>query len=154
MDAGKIWRAQIEAGENGNVEESFQYFDNDCVWKLITSDKIYNGREAVEKFIKSGFMASMTKEKPDIIAEFSSSDWGTFEYISRGTASKNAVKFSSEVETGVFARLGMGIRGKLFNLLLTGKKFEIRVCFVFHINANELIDEVHEYVGTRKIIKY
>jgi hypothetical protein len=159
MDANIIWKAQIEAGEKGNIEESLKYFAENCIWKLMSSNKIYNGYNAVERFIKNGYKSSVVKEKPDVIIEFSASEWGVYEYISRGMIGKNAIDFSEELnqKNNIFTKLKRQIMKKFFCILLSGITFEIPVIFVYHINDNGLIDKVHEYVGAKKIqrnIKY
>jgi hypothetical protein len=119
----------------------------------MSSNKIYNGYNAVEKFIKSGYKSSVVKEKPDVVIEFSTSEWGVYEYISRGMIGKNAIDFSEELnqKNNIFTKLKKQIMKKLFSILLSGITFEIPVTFVYHINDRGLIDEVHEYVGAKKI---
>jgi hypothetical protein len=38
-----------------------------------------------------------------------------------------------------------------FDIFLSGITFEIPVVFVIHINNKNLIDEVHEYVGSKEM---
>jgi hypothetical protein len=40
----------------------------------MSLNKIYNGYNTVEKFIRSGYTSSMAKEKPDVIIAFSASE--------------------------------------------------------------------------------
>jgi hypothetical protein len=44
MNAGNIWKMQMEAGENGDIEKSLEYFDENCKWKLMSSNRIYDGK--------------------------------------------------------------------------------------------------------------
>ena len=69
--------------------------------------------------------------------------------MSRGRISKDAVKFSNEIEQSknFFARIRRLVQGKLFGLLFEGKTFEVPVCFVYHVNSRGLIDQVHEYTA-------
>jgi hypothetical protein len=66
-------------------------------------------------------------------------------------------KTNRVLQEALFTKLKRQIMKKFFDILLSGITFEIPVTFVYHINDNGLIDEVHEYVGAKKIqrnIKY
>lgn len=145
MDVVDVWRSQMEAGDRGDFESVMSHFDQNCEWRLVTSGKNYRGHHEVRNFIQGGMSASIVREKPAVVAEFGSGEWGVFEYVSRGRVGKDAQSFSREIESANFiARLG----GFLFRLLFTGKTFEVPVCFIYHVNDKGLIDQVHEYAAT------
>ena len=149
MNASAVWRAQMEAGERGDFERAISYFDQACEWRLVTSRKTYRGLSEVRAFIQSGLKASIKRE-PEIVAEFGSDDWGAFEYVSRGQVSREALSFSKEVGEQPKIPIGRAFAERLFRLFFAGKRFEIPVCFLFHVTERGLIDRVHEYAATRR----
>ena len=151
-DITSVWRAQTQAGEHGDIEKAMSFYDQNCEWKLVTSKKSYRGLLEIRNFIQSGFSSAIIREKPDIVTEFATGEWGVFEYVSRGRIGKNAMIFSNEIEQKIkfFERLGKFIEVKLFPLLFEGKTFEVPVCFIYHVNNKGLIDQVHEYAATHR----
>lgn len=69
--------------------------------------------------------------------EFATDEWGVFEYTSRGVIdARRAAEFAEK--TGV---AGHGADD------LAGRRFEVPVCFVYHVNASGLIVRVTEYAA-------
>lgn len=144
VDIVGVWRSQMEAGDHGDFDGVMSHYDQNCEWRLVTTGKAYRGHEQVRDFIQGGLSASSIREKPAVVAEFSSGEWGVFEYVSRGRIGKGAQTFSKETQPPLLARLG----GALFRSLFLGRIFEVPVCFVYHVNDKGLIDQVHEYAAT------
>jgi hypothetical protein len=155
MSAGVVqrWRSQMEAGERRNWDEVISNFDPNCEWTLVTSSKTFRGHTELLQFFQSGFGASLTREKPDIKAEFGTDEWGVFEYVSRGRVSKEALQFTEVVgasQVNFITRFGKTLGAFFFRLFFAGKTFEVPVCFIYHVNGQGLIDCVHEYAATHR----
>jgi hypothetical protein len=73
--------------------------------------------------------------------EFATDDQGVFEYTSRGVIdAQRAAEFAAQL--GVAGPGGDDLGGRL-----EGQPFEVPVCFVYHVNADGLIDRVNEYAA-------
>ncbi len=147
------WRSQMEAGDRGDFDEVLAHFDPNCEWNLVTASKLFFGHTGLRRFLTEGLGASMTREKPDVKAEFGTDEWGVFEYVSRGRFSKDALRFAQEIgetKASFITRLGKGVTALIIRLFFTGRTFEVPVCFIYHVNESGLIDRVHEYAAIRR----
>jgi hypothetical protein len=63
----------MEAGECGSMDEVLSHFDPSCEWKLATSSKTI--RDGLRRLLQGGFAESLTRDKPDVKAEFASDEW-------------------------------------------------------------------------------
>ncbi len=149
VEAIQIAHSLAEAVENNDFDKVMSILAPDCQWKLVTSGKVYQGHKALREFLSGGWGGGVERQ-PEVIAEFGKENWATYEYVSRGRFSKDAVKFVIEIEKKQkhpLVRLGRIVGIRLLYIFLKGKTFEIPVCFIYHANDNGLIDQVHEYVA-------
>jgi hypothetical protein len=97
----------------------------------------FRGPAEIARFMQGGFNAAAEREEADVRNEFSTDEWGVFEYTSRGVIDAGrAAQFA--------AKIGIAAPGAEE---LAGQTFEVPVCFVYHVNASGLIDRVHEYAA-------
>ncbi|HUB08898.1 MAG TPA: nuclear transport factor 2 family protein [Myxococcales bacterium] len=159
------WHAQMEAGERRDWDAVMAHFDPDCEWWLVTSGKRFRGALEIRLFLESGLGAA-DRDKPEIRGEFASGDWGLFEYTSRGIINKGVNRFSAVTNPKAVRRspsatdvsrvvrsLVMGFVMRLARIFLIGRRFEIPVCFIYHLNERGLIDRVNEYVGKKSFAR-
>ena len=148
VEAIKIAHSLAEALENNDFDKVMSFLAPDCQWKLVTSGKVYQGHKELRGFLSGGWGGAVERQS-EVIAAFGGENWATFEYVSRGRFSKDAVKFVREIEKqkSPLVRFGRIFLLQLFSFFLKGKHFEIPVCFVYHANDDGLIDQVHEYVA-------
>jgi ketosteroid isomerase-like protein len=135
MSAEQTWHAQMEAVRRGDWDVMPGYFAPDCTWTLMPPGTAFRGRAEIVRFMQGGFGASAEREEPDVRNEFAADEWGVLEYTSRGVI--DAAKL------GVTGSGGEDLAGQL----LAGRQFEVPVCFVYHVNADGLIDRVNEYAA-------
>lgn len=149
----RIWRSQMEAGDRHDMDAVLAHFDQNCEWTLVTASKLFHGHAELRQFLTEGLGAAMTREKPDVKAEFGTDEWGVFEYVSRGRFSKDALHFAhgiGETKASLITRFGKGVTTLIIRLFFIGRTFEVPVCFLYHVNEHGLIDRVHEYAATRR----
>jgi hypothetical protein len=148
VEAIKIAHSLAEALENNDFDKVMSFLAPDCQWKLVTSGKVYQGHKALRGFLSGGWGGAVERQS-EVIAEFGVDNWATFEYVSRGRFSKDAVKFVREIEKqkSPLVRFGRIFLIQLVYFFFKGKHFEIPVCFIYHANDDGLIDQVHEYVA-------
>jgi hypothetical protein len=142
----------MNAVKHGSLDDVLSHFDPDCEWTLVTSARTFRGTD-LREFLRRGFDAAQSREDPDVRADFATGEWGVFEYVSRGTISKEALHFGSSLGISILdTRVGRALAGLLLSPLLVGRTFEVAVCFVYHVNSRGLIERVHEYAATRSAL--
>jgi len=142
MSAEQIWHAQMEAGRRGDWDAMSGYFAPDCAWTLMPPGTTFRGRAEIVRFMQSGFGAAAEREEADVRNEFATDEWGVFEYTSRGVIdAQRAAQFARKI------RAGGNVPDDLAEEFLAGRKFEVPVCFIYHVNASGLIDRVNEYAA-------
>ncbi len=116
----------------------------------MTQGVVFRGRDEVIGFIREGFDAAATRDEPEVRNAFSTTEWGVYEYTSRGTVNRNrATAFAKRLSGG--RPIITGVVARIVGLVMGGKTFEIPVCFIYHVDPDGLIDQVNEYVGKRGI---
>jgi hypothetical protein len=98
--AADIWHRQLAAGRSGDWAALETILAADCVWGVITQRAAFRGRDEVIGFIREGFDAAATRDEPDVRNEFSTSEWGVYEYTSRGTIDRNRATVFAKRLTG------------------------------------------------------
>ena len=146
--AADIWHRQLAAGRSGDWAALETILAADCVWAVMMQGAAFRGRDEVISFIREGFDAAATRNEPEVRNEFSSPQWGVYEYTSRGTVDRNRATVFAKRLTGGRPIIS-GAVAHIIGRVLAGKAFAIPVCFVYHVNADGLIDQVNEYVGKR-----
>jgi hypothetical protein len=135
MPAEEIWHAQLEAVRRGDWDTMSGSFAPDRPWTLMPPGTTFRGPAEIAGFPRSGFGAAAGRDEADVRNEFATGERGVFGYTSRGVIdAERAAQFAEK--TGV-AGHGAGD--------LAGRRFEIPVCFTYHVNAKGLIDRVSEY---------
>lgn len=77
------------------------------------------------------------REAAEPHSEFATDGWGLFEYTSRGPIdAEGAGRFAALIGTSADD-----------SGALAGQRFEVPVCFIYHVDATGQIDEVREYLG-------
>lgn len=141
MPADQTWHAQMEAVHRGDWDAVPAYFAPDCTWTLMPPGTTFRGRDQIVAFMRGGFGASAERAEPDVRNEFATDDRGVFEYTSRGVIdAQRAAKFAAQLN--IAAPGAEDLAGRL-----EGQHFEVQVCFVYHVNADGLIDQVNEYAA-------
>ena len=141
MTADQAWHAQMQAVHRADWDAVPGYFAPDCTWTLMPPGTTFRGRDEIVAFIRGGFGASAERAEPDVRNEFATGDQGVFEYTSRGVIdAQRAAEFAAQV--GAAGPAGDDLAGQL-----AGQPFEVPVCFVYHVNADGLIDRVNEYAA-------
>jgi ketosteroid isomerase-like protein len=126
------WHALNAAVMRNEWDKAFAVLTPDCEWTLMATGKKFRGPTEIRAFMQGALNASATRDAPDIKNDFATADSGVFEYVSSGTVdAQNASRFA--------AIAGMPADA------VVGKRFSFSVCFIWHINANGLIDRVNEY---------
>jgi SnoaL-like domain len=137
MSAEEIWHAQMDAVRRGDWDTMSGYFAPDCAWTLMPPGTTFRGPAEIVTFMRSGFDAGAEREEAAVRNEFATDEWGVFEYTSRGVIdAERAAQFAS--------KLGVSALGADD---LEGRTFEVPVCFIYHVNASGLIDQVNEYAA-------
>jgi len=136
-----IFRALFESGKANDFETMADTIAEDCEWVLMPNMKTFKGKKAVVELCKGGKLAS--DKTPEIMFDVATPEWGVFEYMNRGTITK---------ELAVFAvTSGWQFPGDPSTLV--GRKYEVPVCFVYHINAKGKIYLLHEYLDLGSLMK-
>lgn len=147
--AAEVWHRQLAAGRSGDWAALETILAPDCVWAVLTQGSLFRGRDQVTSFIREGFGAAVTRDQPDVRSEFSTAEWGVYEYTSRGTMDREgAAIFAKRLSRG--RPIITSVLTEIASRALRGKAFAIPVCFVYHVNHDGLIDHVNEYVGRRE----
>lgn len=142
MSPKDTWHAQMEADQRGDWNAVLGYFAPDCTWTLMPPGTEFRGPAEIAVFMKSGFGAAAERQEADVRNEFATSEWGVFEYTSRGIIdAQRAAQFAEKIKAAGPAA------GGLTGQSLEGRTFEIPVCFVYHVNASGQIDKVNEYAA-------
>jgi hypothetical protein len=143
MSAEETWHAQMDAGQRGDWDAVLGYFAPECTWTLMPPGTTFRGPAEIAAFMKSGFGAAAERQEADVRNEFATSEWGVFEYTSRGVIdAQRAAQFAEKIKAAGPAS------GGLAGQSLEGRTFEIPVCFIYHVNASGQIDKVNEYAAT------
>jgi hypothetical protein len=146
--AAEVWDRQLKAGQSGEWSVLATTIAPGCVWSVVTQGAVFRGRDEVIGFIRAGFDAAATRERPDVRGEFSTTESGVYEYTSRGTIDPNHAKAFARRLTGGRPIITSGL-AKIVGWAMSGKSFVVPVCFVYHVNQDGQIDRVNEYVGKR-----
>jgi hypothetical protein len=131
----------FEAGRNNDFEAMADTIADDCEWVLMPNMQSFKGKKAVVELCKSGKLAS--DKEPEILFDVATPTWGVFEYMNRGTITK---------ELGAFAELS-GWQFPADPNSLIGRQYAVPVCFVYHLNEAGKIFLLHEYLDLGSLMK-
>ncbi len=137
MSARDVWHAQMEAGRLGRWDEVAACFAPSCAWTLMPTGAVFQGRRRIVGLMAGGLDAAAVREAAEPHSEFATDGWGLFEYTSRGPIdAEGAGRFAALIGTSADD-----------SGALAGQRFEVPVCFIYHVDATGQIDEVREYLG-------
>ena len=140
-----VWHEQLKIGKNGEWDKLPNNLSQDCIWTLLTQGVSFRGLAEISEFIKSGYTAGAARDKSEVRCELTVGDWAVYEYTSRGIVdSEKITQFVKNLSKGLPIK---GLLSWVAKWRYGGKKFEVSVCFVVHINKEGFIDIVNEYVG-------
>jgi hypothetical protein len=136
-----VFRTLFESGRNNDFEAMADTIDENCEWVLMPNMKSFKGKKAVVELCKSGKLAS--DKVPEILLDVATPEWGVFEYMNRGTITKELSAFAAT----------SGWQFPVDPSALIGQHYEVPVCFVYHINAKRKIYLLHEYLDLGSLMK-
>ena len=103
--------------------------------------KKFKGQKDVVELCKGGKLAS--EKTPEILFDVATHEWGIFEYMNRGTITKELTAFAGS----------SGWQFPRDPRTLVGQQYEVAVCFVYHVNAKGKIYLLHEYLDLGSLMK-
>jgi hypothetical protein len=139
---GHLQQLGMEAGPQGTWDSLPDYFVPDCAWTLMPPGTTFHGRAEITRFMRSGLSAAAARDESDLRNEFATDEWGVFDYTSRSVIdAERTAKFAQAI----------GVAGHGADDL-AGRRFEIPVCFIYHVNASGLTDRVNEYAAMPAVL--
>jgi len=137
-----VFRKLFESGFHNDFKTMAETIAEDCQWTLMPDmNKIYKGKKEVVQLCTQGKLAS--DKAPEILFDKATSEWGVFEYINRGTITAEAVEFSKTT--------GWQFPGDPATLV--GQKYAVAVSFIYQINEQGKICQLHEYLDMAGLMK-
>jgi len=136
-----VFRTLFESGRKNDFEAMAETIADDCEWVLMPNMKTFKGKDDVVALCKGGKLAS--EKTPEILFDVATPEWGVFEYMNRGTITK---------ELTVFAATS-GWRFPSDPSTLVGRQYQVPVCFVYRLNAKGQIYLLHEYLDLGSLMK-
>jgi hypothetical protein len=115
--------------------------DENCEWTMMPNMKTFKGKKAVVEMCKQGKLAS--DKTPEIIFDEANSEWGVFEYMNRGTITKELSALAATTDW----------QFPVDPSTLVGRQYAVPVCFVYHLNAKGKIYLLHEYLDLGGLMK-
>jgi hypothetical protein len=146
MDSKKssfgIFRTLFESGKANDFEAMADTIAEDCEWVFMSNMKKFEGNAACVELCKKGKLAS--DKTPEIIFDVATPEWGVFEYMNRGTITK---------DLSALAAIDSDFQLAKDPSTLVGREYAVAVCFVYRINAQGKIYLVHEYLDMAGLMK-
>jgi hypothetical protein len=130
-----IFHALFEFGRNNDFEAMADTMDEDCEWVLMPNMQAFKGKAACVELCTKGKLAS--DKTPEILYDVATAEWGVFEYMNRGTITKDLT---------ALAAIDSDFKLAEDPKRLIGRQYAVAVCFVYRINAARKIYLVHEYL--------
>lgn len=136
-----VFHVLFESGRNNDFDAMADTIADDCEWVLMPNMQTFKGKAAVVELCKSGKLAS--DKVPEILFDVATPEWGVFEYMNRGTVTKELSAFAAT----------SGWQFPSDPSTLVGRQYAVPVCFVYHINAEGKICLLHEYLDLGSLMK-
>jgi hypothetical protein len=102
----------------------------------------FKGKAACVELCKKGKLSS--DKTPEIMTDVATAEWGAFEYMNNGTITKELVHLGA---------LDPSFKLTADDRAIVGKKYSVAVCFVYRINAQGKISQLHEYLDMEGLKK-
>jgi limonene-1,2-epoxide hydrolase len=116
---------------------------DDIEWDMMPNMQKIKGKNNVIDFLKAGKDASAKEPVP--LLNIATKDSGVWEYINRGTVTKDM-----HVLAAADSDFQLGAKDMS---TLAGQQYAVAVCFVYQINAKGKIYLVHEYLDLENLKK-
>ena len=116
------------------LEELLSTFADDINWFIVPTNTTIKGKAQFRKMAENHWAASPDRTKK-MLNVFATDEYACLEYITGGTLKGEADFVTAKVKP-------------------TGRKYELQCCFVFHFNAQGLIDKVHEYFDMATVQRF
>jgi hypothetical protein len=137
-----VFHTLFESGRVNNFDAMADTIAEDCEWVLMPNMQKFEGKAAVVELCKKGKLAS--DKTPEIIFDVATPEWGVFEYMNRGTITK---------DLSALAAIDSDFQLAKDPSTLVGRNYAVAVCFVYRINAQGKIYLVHEYLDMAALMK-
>jgi len=137
-----VFRTLFESGKANDFETMANTLADDCEWVMMPNMQKFTGKAACAELCKKGKLSS--DKTPEIMTDFATAEWGVFEYMNKGTITKELVH--------------LGALDPSFKLTpddgaLVGKQYSVAVCFVYRLNTQGKIRQLHEYLDMEGLKK-
>ncbi len=116
------------------LEELLSTFADDINWFIVPTNTTIKGKAQFRAMAENHWAASSDRIKK-MLNVFATDEYACLEYITGGTLKREADFVTAKVKP-------------------TGRKYELQCCFVFHFNAQGLIDKVHEYFDMATVQRF
>jgi hypothetical protein len=137
-----VFRTLFESGKGNDFDTMASTIADDCEWVMMPNMQRFKGKAACAELCKKGKLAS--DKTPDIMTDFATSEWGVFEYMNNGTITKELVHLGT---------LDPSFKLSADDSALVGKTYSVAVCFVYRLNAQGKIQQLHEYLDMEGLKK-
>jgi ketosteroid isomerase-like protein len=136
-----VFRTLFESGKNNDFDAMAETIADDCEWVVMSNMKSFKGKKDVVALCEAGKLAS--DKTPEIILDNATAEWGVFEYMNRGVITESLSRFAAS----------SGWQSPVDPSTLVGRKYEVPVCFVYHLNAQGKICLLHEYLDLGSLME-
>jgi hypothetical protein len=130
----------LQDGAQADRDTAEAQFADDIEWDMMNNGQVRKGKAEVLTWCWSGGFAS--HKQPVIIHNSASGEWGVWEYWNIGTLTADVVAFAKASKWPFPPHADR----------LVGRTYMIPVCFVYHINPQNKIDTVREYLDTQSLM--
>jgi hypothetical protein len=134
-DVRTVFRTLFESGKANDFDTMANTIADDCEWVMMPNMQKFRGKAACVELCKKGKLSS--DKTPDIMTDVATAEWGAFEYVNNGTITKELVHLGA---------LDPSFKLTADDSAIVGKKYSVAVCFVYRINAQGKISQLHEYL--------
>jgi len=116
------------------LEELLSMFADDINWFIVPTNTAIKGKAQFRAMAENHWAVSPDRIKK-MLNVFATDEYACLEYVTGGTLKGKADFVTAKVKP-------------------TGRKYELQCCFVFHFNAQGLIDKVHEYFDMATVQRF
>ncbi len=102
----------------------------------------FKGKTACVELCTKGKLSS--DKTPEILYDVATPEWGVFEYMNRGTITKDLT---------ALAAIDSDFKLADDPATLAGRQYAVAVCFVYRINGDGKIYLIHEYLDMAGLMK-
>jgi ketosteroid isomerase-like protein len=141
-EARTVFRTLFESGKANDFETMASTLADDCEWVMMPNMQKFKGKDACAELCKKGKLAS--DKIPDIMTDVATSEWGVFEYMNNGTITKELIHLGT---------LDPSFKLTADDSAIVGKTYSVAVCFVYRLDAQGKIKQLHEYLDMEGLKK-